>query len=543
MADGQLIARAGGHTLTAWHGAPVEPTIVHGAGPIEVELRGAGPWTLTIADVLVTTDPVPGGENWSSERLLERVVGPLTLRATQQGQPLVIELDVRPTKLTRTEIAALLEELHDLAADLAGPGVADLRGADAQLTHVEGLLGHLAEAANGIRRKPLHRRLERVRAVAAAEPQLVARDVRWLARHPAQALRATGGTRAAAVLRDPHKDLDVLENRGVISVFNALRSTLSTLESRLHHADADLAARARALRHAPAAPDAPDPEALYRADQRLRQRRQRAAQLRDEIDRLRARTGLPPTLPGLPSMPRTHQVESHPSYWQVHRVGESVAALPTLRPTAFSPVADLDTLYERFVTLRIADALAAWAEVSLREHLQLRADGWGLCFPQGPLLTVKRGDLTVHLRAEPSYAYDGEGRVCRLRPGRPWRPDAVLEVLRHEHTVALHVLDAKHRRDPARAHDGGKPLAALADIWLRYGDGIGDRDTGLPLVQSVWMVWPGDAPLVDPQAPAMLLPGWPEDRLRGGSVSLRPRDPPQALRQLVAALLDSRQPR
>ena len=88
--------------------------------------------------------------------------------------------------------------------------------------------------------------------------------------------------------------------------------------------------------------------------------------------------------------------------------------------------------------------------------------------------------------------------------------------------IALHVLDAKHRRDPSRPHDDGLPLDALAELWFHYGDGLGDRDTGLPLVDSVWMLYPGSRPRVVPRVPAMATPDWPVDRLRGGTVSLVP---------------------
>ena len=110
-------------------------------------------------------------------------------------------------------------------------------------------------------------------------------------------------------------------------------------------------------------------------------------------------------------------------------------------------------------------------------------------------------------------------------PGRPWRPDLVLEIRWADGTLDLHVLDAKYRLDPT---------AALSEVWFKYGDSIGDGD-GWPVVRSVWVLWPGEGLRL--AGPRMLDPGWPPERLRGGAIGLTVGRPSDDLVRVVATVL------
>ncbi|MEQ1566321.1 MAG: nuclease domain-containing protein [Myxococcota bacterium] len=119
----------------------------------------------------------------------------------------------------------------------------------------------------------------------------------------------------------------------------------------------------------------------------------------------------------------------------------------------------------------------------------------------------------VVLWYEPSFAA-GSGELRKLFPGRPWRPDLVVDVAWADGTRDLHVLDAKYRLEA-----GGPPREALRELWWRYGEGIGDA-RGRPVVRSLWVVAPGDGLWL--VAPGMMREDWPLERLRGGCVSIGP---------------------
>jgi hypothetical protein len=191
-------------------------------------------------------------------------------------------------------------------------------------------------------------------------------------------------------------------------------------------------------------------------------------------------------------------------------------------PARWAPVSDLDLLYERWCVVMMARAMCRWAGVALGEHLRVIVQDADVAVRPGPLLTVQRGEITARLLYEPAYAYGGDAPLVKLQEGRPWRPDLVIELSRSGHPFQLHVFDAKHRRDPARRRDGGLPLDAWSQLWFRYADGMGDRDTGMPVVGSVWMLWPGDHARRVMRTPAMWTDGWPMDRARTGAISLRP---------------------
>ncbi len=78
-------------------------------------------------------------------------------------------------------------------------------------------------------------------------------------------------------------------------------------------------------------------------------------------------------------------------------------------------------------------------------------------------------------------------------------------------------------------HPGGGGLG------LKYAESIGDPRTRLPLVDSVWSLYPGAPGPPRLFGPAMLEPTWPAGRPRGGALPLRPGAP--GAHQPLAALL------
>jgi hypothetical protein len=539
-----LELRAGGRKWTASPDSPPVFATVGGSGAVEVLVQGEGPWALTVGgrpETLLAWGP---GWRWAHDRRLSRVQGPLPVVVTRADITLRIELEVVALKLGPADILVVLDELDGIAAALGGPGQGEVRSADAVLDLLERDVGGVSEAAASVGRRPLVRRQERVRAAPTTHARLGARDVRWLARHPAAALRAGGGARDVTVVRTVTPDHDLPENRGALGVLDQLERALTDAAGGLEATRRRAEARAALMGAAPTPTEGEVPRQAPGLAAALAVRRQRAARLADEVAAARARLGMPPTLRPSPAFPLTHGVAAHPGYWRLHDVGRRLATLDADGPRGHTPIADLDTLYERFVGLRLAAAVADWAGVPLAEALRVRRDGWSIALRTGTdggeddaTLRLSAGAYEVALRLEPQYAHGD--RVGRLSRGRPWTPDAVLEVRRQGHVSALHVFDAKHRREPGRADD--EPLDALREVWLRYGDDLGDPDTGLPLVSSVWVVYPGPRATVRPRVPTMLAPHWPADRLRGGTVSLPPSDAagPNVLRALVAAMLDA----
>lgn len=508
---------------------------LRGAGPIAVEAPPGA--RLKLAGRTRALRSVDDRMRWQDDRWLSKVAGAVHLRVELGERTIEVTLVVFPMKLDAVDLATLLDELDTLALDL-DPASEHAPAAPDVVRALEAWTGPISDAAAAIRRHPLHRRREQVRAVPTTSPRLSARDVRWLARHPAAEARAGGGLRETTVRRDVHRDLDLAENRGVIGVFDRMDRALGIAQERIGRTARRIEVRDALLAAAPA-PRGRKP-ARSKARARLDAHHERTRQLRDQLARARGRTGLP-HLPAAATLRRSQAVDAHPGYWRLYRVDQELGALPTSAPRVWAPVPDLDQLWEVWSVLEVARALAAWAGVPIAELMRVDDDGHELALPQGPVATFERDGVTVRLMYEPAYAYDGDERLAKLQPGQPWRPDAVLEISRHGHVVALHVFDAKHRRDAARHHDGCLPLDALQEIWFHYGDGIGDRHTGLPLVASVWMIWPGAAAGLRLQAPAMLDDAWPLDRLRGGAIGLRPgvAEGRHLLEEVVATLLDA----
>lgn len=171
----------------------------------------------------------------------------------------------------------------------------------------------------------------------------------------------------------------------------------------------------------------------------------------------------------------------------------------------------LDELWEQWATVAIVRGLA--------EHLgpptgeTLLDAGWFATLRRGPIAHWSSPARTIRVSYEPEIGH-GPGDVRKLHPGRPWRPDVVVEIRWSDGTLDLHIFDAKYRNEA-----GGPPKEALRALWWAYGDGIGDA-AGRPVVRSVWVVAPGDALWL--VAPGMLNDGWPVERLRGGCVCIGP---------------------
>lgn len=540
MDEQRLIVRAAGR---AWEVVDEEPRTVQvdGRGLLEVEVIGA-PGVEVELRVEGELVPLRGTvlRQWSSERLLRTRAGRVVVEARIGGRVRAAWLEVQPTKLTLTAVRALLEDRDALAEALStrlgsGPAAHDPA---ALVEALDALIGPLSEAASALRRHPLHRRREVVRAVPASSAAARGRDVRWLSQNPSAALRASGGVRQVAVQREVERNLDVVENRGVVGLFVRLADALERADELVRLATERHRARQVLLGEAPRERGWRDPlEVPLTA---LGERRARLVQLREAVEWARRRTGLPSSLPTTPRLPMTHAVCTEPAYWRMHEVERALGELALRAPLSVEAVPDLDRLYEQWCALQVAVAVAAWAGVVWTELLEVQLDGDLVRLPPGPLLTLQVGDRTVRVLTEPSYDNGGEGPLVKLQPGRPWCPDVVIELSRAGRPYRLHVFDAKHRRDPARAHDGWMPLEALQEIWFSYGDGIGDRDTGHPVVGSVWMMWPGEGAQRTLRAPTMLGKDWPEERVRGGAICLRPdrRETRATLRETVAVLLD-----
>jgi hypothetical protein len=138
--------------------------------------------------------------------------------------------------------------------------------------------------------------------------------------------------------------------------------------------------------------------------------------------------------------------------------------------------------------------------------------GWFATLRRGEIATWSAPARTVTVHYEPEIGATGDLR--KLHHGKPWRPDLVIDVAWADGTRDVHVLDAKLQTDR-----GAAPWAALQEVWLKYGDSIGDA-AGWPVVRSVWALWPGAR--VRLMGPRMRDPDWPPDRLRGGTIGLLP---------------------
>lgn len=460
--------------------------------------------------ITVRTD-AGGGAEWLAPRLLGLLAGTILVRCEER----CVTLRVRPDKLVSDAIVALVDALEAVSEGLAqsagGLSELQLRSREQDLRTLDEAVGLAASAAPAIRRRPIHRAREVARAVAQDRPPSRAADVRWLATHPAAAIRAGAAGRPVGVHRDRRTDLDTPENRGVLAAYDQLERSVGVLSASVDEQIGRLEA-ARPAREAFVVDggtlwserDAPRHAAFLR-------RKERIAALSREVTATRRRAGLPDLRPRGVRMARTARVEAEIAYWLTWRASVAAARAELGQaPPAPAPVRSLDELWEQWVAVTVLRSV----EAALGEPVEGTAvdPGWFATLRHGPIASWRADRRTITIAYEPAFSY-GAGEIQKLHPGRPWRPDVVIEVRWADGTVELHVLDAKYRLE-----NGGPPRDALQEIWWRYGDGIGRL--GLPCVASVWAVAPGDGLWL--VAPGMLRTDWPQDRLRGGVISIQP---------------------
>lgn len=491
---------------------------VPGRGDLRVRLRGCVPEhriELRVGEQRIELLTDAGGRaSWTAPGLLGLVAGEVCV-GVDDAQ---VRFVVRPDKLLADAVLALVLELEDVAEGLAQSAgavstVDGLRSRDRDLSMLDTAIGLAASAAPAIRRRPIHRAKEVVRAVPREMGARSARDVRWLATHPVQAVRAEATGRTVGVSRERRADLDTLENRGVLSAYDRLERAVAELRAVVDGEVARLAAT-RPAREAFLTErgnlwqerDLPRLRALQ-------ERRARLDELKREVTATRTRAGLPDLRPRGARMLRTPRVDAEPAYWATFRaflLAEQAEAGEA--PPAAAPVRALDELWEQWCTVAVVRALADQLGPPDGEHLV--DPGWFSSLRSGPVARWSDARRTVTVSYEPEIGRAGVPR--KLHPGRPWRPDLVIEVRWADGTLDLHVLDAKYRREA-----GGAPWGALQEVWHKYGDSIGDAD-GWPVVRSVWVLWPGEGlRLVGPR---MLDAGWPVERLRGGAIGLQPSE-------------------
>lgn len=502
---------AGGHPVA-------DGSEVAGQGDLRVQTRGHAPGE--IVELWIGERPVEllaaddGTAHHVFPGLLGMVAGRIEIRVGAQR----VAFGVRPEKLVAEDVASLVAELEAVAEGLASSAgaVSSLgasRSRDRDLSVLDAAVGLAASAAPAIRRRPIHRAREVIRAVPRATGPRSAADVRWLATHPVQAIRAAGAGRPVGVQRERRADLDTLENRGVLTAYDTLASAVEGLHGIVEEELRRLAV-ARPAREAFLTEqgslwterDLPRHEALLR-------RRAVLASLRSETAVIRTRSGLPDLRPRGARMLLTPRVASEPAYWATFRAFLLAEEARNDRAApAAAPVRTLDELWEQWCVVQV---VAAVAEVLGPPDAGSLVDpGWFATLRKGPVATWDGARRTVRVLSEPTYA-DGASDPRKLFPGRPWRPDVVIDLRWADGTRDLHVLDAKYRREP-----GGAPWTALQEVWWKYGEGIGARD-GWPVVRSVWVLWPGEG--IRLAGPRMLDPDWPIERLRGGAIGLRPR--------------------
>lgn len=462
--------------------------------------------------VELVADPA-GAVAWTAPGLLATVAGEIAIRVGERQ----VVFGVRPDKLVAAEIAALVADLEAIGEGLAHAAGAvssfgEARSRDRELSVLDTAVGLAASAAGAIRRRPIHRTREVVRAVPRATGPRSAADVRWLATHPMQAIGASGAGRPVGVRRERRADLDTLENRGVLAAYDTLVGAIDDLQGvvddELRRLEVAKPAREAFLTENGnlwTERDLPRQEALAR-------RRAVLTSLESEAATTRTRSGLPDLRPRGARMLLTPRVASEPAYWATFRaflLAEQAAGDRV--PSAAAPVRALDELWEQWCVVQLVAAVAV--VLGPPDGSRLVDPGWFSTLRKGPVATWASPRRTIRVLAEPAYA-DGASDPRKLFPGRPWRPDAVLELHWADGTRDLHVLDAKYRRE-----QGGAPWTALQEVWWKYGEGIGGRD-GWPVVRSVWVLWPGEGTRL--VGPRMLDPEWPVERLRGGAIGIRP---------------------
>lgn len=514
-------ARVGGREVSEGDRLP-------GRGALAIEVEGLAPGAevalrVGAREVWLEADNA-GRASWSDPRLLAATAGQVTLAC--EGARLTFE--VSPTKLVYEAVLALLDDLENaspgLARDAAGVGSVDLRAAsDAVLHELEQLVGRLASAASGVRARPIARERERARPVTASAGLQRSADARFLAQRPHEVARVEGRGPAVGVHRERQRDLDTLENRGVLATLDLVAARLRACAEEVDTERARLR-RGRAAREAFRTEfgslwserDAPRMLALDALGARVEA-------LQVALRRARSTTGLPNLHPRPAAMSRTAKVVAHPDYWAYFQTGREVEALSGAPPAGLAAVRSLDELWERWCALDLARAL-----LRLRPDARLGFGGGGWFSELEPGPVLEAADL--RLLYEPAYAYR-DAPIGKLHPGSPWRPDLVLEV-RGAAGPAVHVFDAKFMTDPAFPQR--PPKEAVREIWWKYGESLGDRD-GRPVVRSVWALWPGDG--VWTLGPGMLRADWPEVRLRGGAIGRDPRRPGDALDRVLERLI------
>ncbi|MCK6525485.1 hypothetical protein L6R49_29100 [Myxococcota bacterium] len=508
---------------------------IPGFGALRVVSRGHAPGAEVLLHLgnqqLTLTADDDGEAEHRDGQLLGLTAGRMRVRVGELERELV----VRPRKLVAEELYALIQALESLSAALSQDlgGVATLErerpSLDEALSALERAVGLAASAAPSIRRRPVHRAREERRATPDVQGARRPADLRWLATHPAQVARAAAQGRAVGVSRERRADLDTLENRGVLSAYDRIDAGVETLLGVVsRHAEALSAARPAREALLTEAGDVWSEHDAPRLS-RLREREARLRALGAESRAVRLRAGLPDLRPRTAAMVRTPRADAEPAYWTTARAYAlaEAASLALDAPTE-APLASLDELWERYcavVTLQLLTA--ALGPPHGGESL---TPGWLSSLRRGEAARWNQPRRVVRLLLEPEYHHRPGAPMRKLHPGRPWRPDLVLDIRHEGGQTELHLLDAKFRRDP----DGGPPLDALRDLWWRYGESIGDH-RGAPLVSSIWGLWPGDGLRL--VGPTMLDAAWPRARLRGGLIGLRPGQRHPELERTLAVLL------
>jgi hypothetical protein len=501
------------------------------AGGVRLEVRGLDPFEELRFSMgrraLRLQAGSDGALSWRDPLALYAAAGAVDLVAERRGgERRAARVRLRPNRMGEDHQAALIDALEaadaGLAGDLGGAGAlqrVQTSPAEAGLELLEHAAGVLTDALVWIRARPLGRAREELAVVPASHTPRSPRDIAWLARNPHRTARFSGRGGALAIRRERQLDLDTSENRGLLTLLKQL--------SELHAA---LVAAAAAAEEALEESALPWEEARRHLQRRgLAHRRQRLDTAEDALRWARQALPLPPELPPGPFL-RTPAVETHPGYWAAYRLWELARdALPLGPGSARLPLRNTDELYELWCALALVQALSALAGPGRLRAAPAASGGWFNQLPRGELAAAELGSATLRLLYEPTYGHRGE--IVKLHPGRPWRPDLVVEVRRPDTPPRLHLFDAKHRLDPG----GQPPLEAARELWLKYPESIGDRHTGLPLVRSVWALYPGPPGPPWTFGPAMLTPAWDPARLRGGAIPLRPGEP-EALRDLTDLL-------
>lgn len=502
-----------------------------------------------------------GEARWRPIGLLDAAAGavPIEVRLPDHdGARLDALLDVTPDKMTADRLTALLDRLESISPTLAG----DLGGQsrrpvaptaeagdnpDARLATLEECATLLRRATPIVRARPLHRRIERRRAVASDASPTRPRDIAWLSRS-VTAERIAGRGRRVGVHTRIDRDLDQPENRGLLGLFARLEAACADLDRRMMHERARLeAGRGERIQFQTATGnlyeerDRPRLEALDR-------RRRRLDRIADAVGEARAAIDLPRRLRPLDRLPLTPRVMGHPGYWQLACIDRMLAddaahALPEGRVLA--PVRNVDDLYEVFTTLELVSALTRALGRAPLDGLHLIDDGWFVRLARGLLWTDGAPDGWRIYREPPIRSRPREDDPLPLRrlDGGAWlQPDVVLVREISGWPVEVHVFDAKHTllAEP-RPGRPTAPWAKLEALWFKYGEGIVRADDGQPIVDSVWVMYPGRAAEVQWRTSAMHQPEWPVDRLRGGCVPILPGpDAPPALDRLVRWIVGDR---